>query len=417
MADDINISYSFQPSPTPPLPPTESSADSELIAFTGCDRVDLGNNGVLLLNRANGKQMTIAPEVATALTYCTTFKTLGQHAQSLVDTIPQLQGQLSDVTAVLTSVLEAGLMLRAHSICDQLKSDDTQPVAKLAPTRICILTCDRPEAVERLLDSMLRAGNLSQHDEIFLVDDSRKTNNSEQNLELVVKFNLTSSKSIRYVGANEQRDLLQQLVKSLPEHESSIRFLIDRERWADQKSYGLARTTCMLLTVGYRCIMLDDDIVCSSVKPPSSQTGITFGGGSNRELTSYASEQELMQRASYNETDPLSGHASCLGMDLGHAIVKLGGKALTQDSLHSTNAAMLDTLTAESPILVTQCGSWGDPGTNGVNWFFHLGQESIARVLASPGRPAMLRSAVRPAAKHRRVASVYMLEEFRLIQP
>ena len=273
MADDINISYSFQPSPTPPLPPTESSADSELIAFTGCDRVDLGNNGVLLLNRANGKQMTIAPEVATALTYCTTFKTLGQHAQSLVDTIPQLQGQLSDVTAVLMSVLEAGLMLHAHSICDQLKSDDTQPVVKLAPTRVCILTCDRPEAVERLLDSMLRAGNLSQHDEIFLVDDSRKTANSEQNLELVVKFNLTTSKSIRYVGANEQLDLLQQLVKSLPEHESSIRFLIDRKRWADQKSYGLARTTCMLLTVGYRCIMLDDDILCSSVKPPRSQTG------------------------------------------------------------------------------------------------------------------------------------------------
>jgi hypothetical protein len=384
MADEVNISYSFQTGPAPILTPSEKPADNALIAFTNCERVDLGNGGVLLLNRDNGKQMTISPEVATALTYCNTFKTLQEHAQTLVNTIPQLQGQLTDVTKVLDMVKDAGLMLNAQSICDRL-SPDPIPAAELAPTRVCIITCDRPAAVERLLDSMLRAGNLSHHDEVLLVDDSRDPANGEQNRELVAKFNLRSAKNMCYVGATEQRKLLQQLIAAGPEHEEAIRFLIDRERWAQQKSYGLARNMCLLLSVGYRCIVLDDDVLCSSVLPPSQSESITFGGGSSRELACYSSEQELLQNAQFSDTDPLTGHARCLGMNLSQAIAQLDAGGINEATLHNANATMLNILQANSPILVTQCGSWGDPGTAGSSWFSHLGTESIERALAAPG--------------------------------
>ncbi|RLA46111.1 MAG: hypothetical protein DRR04_10185 [Gammaproteobacteria bacterium] len=384
MAEDVNISYSFQTGPAATPAPEATPADNALIAFTNCEQVDLGNGGVLLLNRDNGKQMTISPEVATALTYCDAFKTLQEHAQTLINTIPQLQGQLENVTTVLTMVKDAGLMLDAQSICERL-SPDPLPAAELAPTRICIITCDRPTAVERLLDSMLQAGNLSRHDEILLVDDSRNPVNGEQNRELVTKFNLRSAKNMRYVGAAEQHSLLLQLIAARPEHAEAIRFLIDRERWAQHQSYGLARTLCLLLSVGYRCIVLDDDVLCASVLPPNQDKGITFGGGSNRELACYTSEQELFQNARFSDTDPLRGHAWCLGMNLSQAIAQLDEGGIDQATLHNANATMLNTLQANSPILVTQCGSWGDPGTAGSNWFSHLGPESIERVLAAPG--------------------------------
>ncbi len=384
MADDINISYSFQTGPAATPAPAVNPPDNELIAFTNCERVDLGNGGVLLMNRDNGKQITISPEVATALTYCSDFKTLQEHAQILINTIPQLQGQMEDVTKVLNMVKDAGLMLNAQSICDRL-SPDSIAAAELAPTRVCVITCDRPAAVERLLDSMLRAGNLSRHDELFLVDDSRDPANGEQNRELVAKFNLTSAKNMHYVGAAEQRKFLQQLIAAAPADEEAIRFLIDRERWAQQKSYGLARTMCLLLSVGYRCIVLDDDVLCSTVMPPNRDEGITFGSGSNRELACYASEQELFQNAQFSDTDPLSGHARCLGMNLSQAITQLDAGGINQATLHNASATMLNTLQADSPILVTQCGSWGDPGTTGTNWFIGLDPESIVRVLAAPG--------------------------------
>jgi hypothetical protein len=296
MADDYNISYSYQTgTPQPSAPPASQpspSSETDLIAFTNCERVDMGSGGVLLMNRDNGKQIIVAPEVATALTYCTTFKRLQEHAQALVNTIPQLQGQLTDVTNVLNMVNDAGLMLQAQSICDRLEPESA-PVAELAPTRVCIITCDRPAAVQRLLDSMLKAGNLSRHDELFLVDDSRDAGNSEQNRELVANFNLTSPKNMRYVGAAAQQTLLDGLIQAHPDQQEAIRFLIDRQRWSEQKSYGLARTICLLLSVGYRCIVLDDDVLCFNVAPPIKQSGLTFDGGDGRELACYASEQAL----------------------------------------------------------------------------------------------------------------------------
>jgi len=384
MADNVSISYSFQTGPITTGTQTDTPVADQLIAFTNCERVELGNNSVLLLNRNNGKQMTISPEVATALTYCTSFKTLQEHAQTLVSSIPQLKGQLADVAKVLNMVNDAGLMLSAQTVCDRLKPA-TIPTAELAPTRVCVITCDRPPAVERLLDSMLQAGSLSRHEQLFLVDDSRNPGNREQNRELVAKFNLTSPKDMLYVGAGEQHKLLLQLIDALPEDEDAIRFLIDRERWAPHKSYGLARTLCLLLSVGRRCLMLDDDVLCRSVQPPVTREGMSFGGGSNRELTCYPSEQDLLQHTNYSATDPLSGHASCLGMTLGQAIAHLDASSFEQSTLYDTSATMLNTLHADSPILVTQCGSWGDPGTVGTNWYYHLGQESIDRVLAGPG--------------------------------
>ena len=384
MAEEPNTSYSYQVGPTtaPAQPITPVSGD--LIAFADCERIDLGTGGTLLQNRANGSQIVVAPEVATALTYCNTFKTLEDHAKTLVATIPQLQGQLADVTNVLGMVNDAGLMLNAQSICDNINAQSTT-TATLPPTRVCIITCDRPAAVERLMDSMLRAGNLTQHDQLFLVDDSRSTDNAAQNRELTGRFNLTSPRNMQYMGPAEQQSFVNQLIEAAPEHEESIRFLLDRERWAQHKTHGLARTVSLLLAAGYRLIVLDDDTLCNTVKAPLHQEGISFGGGNGREIACFGSELELMQNAVFGDVDPLSAHASCLGTTLGAAIEKLDLAPLEPTSISHTNAALMNNLDGDSPILITQCGSWGDPGTAGSNWLFHLGQDSIDRALSAPG--------------------------------
>ena len=385
MADDHSISYSYQmgASAAPPQPITPVS--EELIAFADCERIDLGaGGGTLLQNRANGNQIVVAPEVATALTYCNTFKTLEDHAKTVVATIPQLQGQITDVTNVLKMVTDAGLMLDAQGVCDSLNGQSSAHTT-LAPTRVCIITCDRPAAVERLMDSMLRAGNLTQHDQLFLVDDSRDADNAAQNRELAARFNFTSPRNMQYMGPGEQQSFVSKLIEAAPEHEASIRFLLDRKRWAQQKTHGLARTTSLLLSVGYRLIVLDDDTLCATVKAPFQQQGISFGGGNGRELACFGSEQELMQNAVFGETDPLSAHASCLGMNLSDAIKQFDLAPLKPASITYTNAALMNNLNGDSCILITQCGSWGDPGTAGGNWLLHLGQDSIDRALSAPG--------------------------------
>ncbi len=92
-----------------------------------------------------------------------------------------------------------------------------------------------------------------------------------------------------------------------------------------------------------------------------------------------------MAAANYSDLDPLAGHARCLGMSLGQSIAELGAAGLNPDSLRGVNAAMLDTLHADSPILVSQCGSWGDPGVPGSHWFTGLDEASQGRLLSGEG--------------------------------
>ncbi len=385
MSDNVRISYSFELNPQTPASGTQAppTAVEPLLAFANCERVHLGNGSVILLNRDSGGQMTVTAEVANALSYCTSFRTLREHAEMLVNTVPQLSNQLTDVIAVLTKVQQAGIMLTARTVCERL-SPATPPQASPAPVRVCIITCDRPAAVQRLLDSMLAHGRLAGHDQLFLVDDSRDPRNGEQNRELVARFNLTSPETMHYVGAEAQGSLVRQLVAARPLDRAAIQFLLDRERWASRPSYGLARTVCLLLTVGYRCIVLDDDVLFRCVKPPAVGAGVSFGAG-KRELVCFDSETQLLQRADYLDDDPVSGHARYLGMPLARAITDLGVGGIDQATLQGLDAEMLDSLHADSPVLVTQCGSWGDPGTVSSNWLYQLDRESIRRILAAPG--------------------------------
>ena len=88
--------------------------------------------------------------------------------------------------------------------------------------------------IRRLLESMLHTGNLTRHEDIFLVDDSRKWLNADENRQAVEKFNLASAQSIRYVGEEDQDQLLNELISALPAQEAPIRFLIDQKRWVSK---------------------------------------------------------------------------------------------------------------------------------------------------------------------------------------
>ena len=49
--------------------------------------------------------------------------------------------------------------------------------------------------------------------------------------------------------------------------------------------------------------------------------------------------------------------------------------------LAGMDGALINDLNCNSPILMTQCGSWGDPGTSDSRWIFHLPHSSLDRLL------------------------------------
>jgi hypothetical protein len=382
MSDDLHYSYSHTP-PAAQTGGSDSTAAQEplgnLVAFADCELIGVDNQKMLVINRVNGKQQFFSPAVVDALKTCTTFDTIRNHTIRLCGTRPELRGQEAAVSSTLQQLSDTGFLLHSDDIRKRLID---APPRELAPSRVFVITCDRPAGVDRLLESMLRAGNLSRHDALYLVDDSRQEENRAANRDLVEKFNLRSAKDMRYFGAAEQKQMLDTLIEKLPEHEAGIRFLIDPEQWQGYKTYGRSRTLCLLLSVGYRAVVMDDDVICQAVLPPLLEEGISLRG--DREAAFYPDRETLLAQGVPADFDPLSGHLVHLGQNLGHALNELSGGEIAPALLQNTNAAMLNELHAASPVLITQCGSWGDPGTGGAHWALHLNESSIERLVNAP---------------------------------
>jgi len=354
---------------------------NELVAFADCELIPIGQSMMLVINRANGNQQLMNPQVIEGLKTCTNFNTIAGHAAHLAATRPELNGKQEMAEGALKNLQDAGMLLYARDVCSRLAESAPCP---LAPTRAFVITCDRPAAVERLLDSLLRSAKLSQHDALFLVDDSRDPANRAANCEAVANFNLRSAKDMFYVGVEAQQALLSGLTEALPDHAAGARFLLDPSLWEGKKTFGRSRTLCLLLSVGYRALVMDDDILCQTVLPPFNENGVGIGSGGLRKATFYPDEQAFWQAAKPADFDPLSGHASLLGSNLGQALQSANNGALEQAQLRNVNAALANVLQADSPVLVTQCGSFGDPGTGGTNWALYLGEESVQRMVQAP---------------------------------
>ncbi|QIB66019.1 hypothetical protein [Kineobactrum salinum] len=357
--------------------------DSEpMYALEDCDSLPV-TGGVLLVAKATGARVTVMQEVAMALQHCAPFRTLDGHARHLVAVFPQLGGNVEDALRVLRHVQDAGLLLPAADICQRVNGP-VDANAELDRTVVCIITCDRPAAVERLLESLLRGARLARHKKLYLIDDSREAAHCAANEEAVQRFNLLSPTGMSYIGPVQQQALLGFVIERLPQREEAIRFLLDRSQWQGLASYGRARTLALLLTVGERCIVMDDDVLCAAYRLPQQHGEVTFGNG-QREADFFRDTQDWQQQVSPLETDPLAGHGSCLGLNLSAALGALGCETLTPGHLADGNAIWYRDIHAASPVLITQSGSLGDPGTATNGWLPNLQPVSLQRMLRRPG--------------------------------
>ena len=262
MSDKIDFSFAFDLAAKQP----DSAQAPELICIHPLEIQPLDGQQSLAVSLRNGKSSVIPNFLAGPLQGLSVFRKLEEQVQQL---LPQLGNQISQqqLTESLRSLLAAGLFQSSRSLCASINSGSEAP-AQLAASRVFILTCDRLPAAERLVASIFDNADLSQHEALYLLDDSRDSAALQGNRALLDKYQQRSPIPLRYFGPQEKRAYLERLCEQLPGAASNIRFLLDREYWSGQKTYGVSRNWALVLSAGYRCLMLDDDVLCEALYPP-----------------------------------------------------------------------------------------------------------------------------------------------------
>ena len=379
MTDQTGFSVGMSVNPASTFKPLP-----DWVAFDLCHAYSIPGGNVLLHNTRNDKRQVVRPEVYASLQLCSQFKTLDQHAAAIIERNPEMKGQQADISKVLQEMVNSGIMLSAKSTCDKLKIKDAVTTTQKADTApvVTILTWERPQALERLLESIATNCDTAGFHRLYVIDDSRKAENISQNQAVTERFTSRISSPLHYFGRAQQQSLLGKLEKQLPGYENAIRFLIDPSRWTEHWSTGLARNLALLLSCGRRLVMLDDDVICDVYDPPRQKSDISFSDNP-REAEFYANEQEWAHLQQTINPDPISRHMQCLGLTFPQALNKLGQNHLKPAGFANATALELSELQRDSTILTTECGSLGCPGTSNNTWLPDMAPASLKRMLAS----------------------------------
>jgi hypothetical protein len=355
--------------------------DQVPIAFGAVEMQPVNAQTVLLLNRRSGSQGFVSADVANALGRCREFRTSSQHARAIAGASASEEAR-SDVARTLETLARQGLLLRADTILEDIVSGE--PPAHRS-TRVFIITADRPAAVERLLDSMLRAGGLTQFEALFLVDDSREADNRLANEELVARFNTRSAKEFFYVGQKQQQQFAQSLKAELGACDGvhPVDFALGLPFRNGAATYGAARNVCLLLSVGCKALILDDDVLCQGfdfpevLQVPRIDSSAVSSAYFARDYDSAVAQVKARGDSILGTVEHFTGAT------LGQALRDLSRPLPTVKSFLGCSGDLAAALDHSSRILVTQLGSVGDPGTEGVGWLAALDVESQQRFLTA----------------------------------
>ncbi len=378
MVDSINYSWTVNFSQS--TKPTVKKPETELLAFDLHDEYLLSNNLMLVKNHQTGAHAAFKADVLQLLRSCRNFRSIEEHTAKLKTLFPALSGRSDEITNILSQTQKNGLMTSMQNSISSLQRSDNLPPPPADKPILFIPTCDRPAALERLIVSILANCNTQQLARCIIIDDSRMEENQKKN-KLLVKNKIGSQPfQFSYFGASEQEKLKAALTCQLPQFSEEINFLIGVQSEHKIATPGRSRNLALLLSIGQRAIMLDDDILCENFLPPYPKRSIELST-LQREAEFYEHDSDwLAHRAP--TSDPLNHHISLLGSELHHLQANIDDSQ-TKENFFIDSVEALANVNSDSKILITACGTYGDPGTSNNEWLYLLDKISRAKLYSS----------------------------------
>jgi hypothetical protein len=352
---------------------TQPPKSTELVALDLYDSFQLPNNQTLIHGRTTQKVALLDSNALPLLSNFQFLRTKEDHVQAILKQFPDIKNNSEHVIQLINALGQAGLLIKASHLLKKLAISKHQILAN-TKVNIFIITCDRPTALKRLVDSLPRLD--TDKFSLTIIDDSYSTANSQQNQQITYN----SPFDIRYFGSEDQSKLRVQLISALPHAESSINFLLKGDERDNRATYGRARNFALLLSAKERLIIVDDDVICHAYNPPQLTSEIRVS--SECRDADFYTQDEQWSHFIAKDRNIFVEHSRYLGTDL--AILLTDSKSKdTQNSVTNLHIADLLSFDHNSKIISTLNGTYGDPGTSSLDWVFTLNQKTKKRLFSS----------------------------------
>ena len=162
-----------------------------LYASVGGRVNSLSNDEIVFYDTATDNAHVMTQQVLQALDLSRSFRTLNEHAERVIEALPQLKGQQAAVRRVLDGLVKRGLMVegaafaaRFHGEATQDPGSRAQATPELAPfAGLFVRACDRPAQLRRLLETLHeRERTHGGGHAVTVVDDSTDPANAREAL-------------------------------------------------------------------------------------------------------------------------------------------------------------------------------------------------------------------------------------------
>ena len=312
----------------------------------------------LVRSRVTPAAAVLTSEIYGLLAYCEGCKPLAAHADAILAAIPGLAGQRAAVLGALDAMCASGLFLRDDDVRKGLGSSTSDP--EPSPLwGVVIRTCDRPDLLQRLLQSLAAnektCGNRYRY---HVLDDSRDATHRLRNMQAT---STQTDIALDYHDLAGDVPLRVALDAEFPHLRAEIAWLLGRSGDTNVATYGRPLNLALLLAAGERFVTVDDDVTLDARSAPRFSTGLEVSGERD-DWDFYGSDAQIVAMTEPAGVDPIAAHAQWLGRKV--ASVVTAHAPLPNDWANGLNGDDLLRVTGDSTILFTQNGVYGDPGSS-----------------------------------------------------
>lgn len=212
---------------------------------------------------------------------------------------------------------DARLLISEHELLERCRK--VKACAEPPPpiTTVGVVTRDRPESLQRCLQSYMENVNAYGRTSSFVVmDDSERPERRGQTREMLRELKRRYGMEVAYAGEEEKRRFAGALIAGGDLPPEVVEFaLFDAERYGH--TCGANRNSLLLHTAGEMFYSTDDDMVCRLAVAPEEVDEQAFAADGSREMEwwFFPDREAALASARFVRKDVLGIHETLLGKD------------------------------------------------------------------------------------------------------